>query len=594
MIDSRFTAFTLAACFACGAMLCCAARPIRAAEEPDNGVAAAPPEPAPAPADPQRSEEDKRVEAMEQEAQRLSVESDLHEKRKARELAGLRDEQERLLAEYELLIQRQKNELVRLQLENQKLAAESAVREARSQAELAALKQQVQKLRLESSLREARANQQRAEAKDEIATLNLGKNLRDARAQEQRADAADELARVTLESELREAHRLGEHAGVEAQVAGLNLQMQLRQAKTQEQRADVNDELAQITLENNLRKARRTREQAEVDAEVAELNLQIRLREARSKNELSQIRDEIAKLNLERELEAARTEAAQAQYDTEIAQMTADVKLRDQNEKWKSEVNRKLSYLKEPLQDGVLTISDRRIPLNDVIIEGTADYVTRRIHYFNNKSSEYPIFIVINKCYGGSVMEGYRIVEAMKASKAPVYVVVKSFAASMAAVITTLADKSYAYPNAIILQHQMSSYTWGNLTDQKEQLKMLEEWSKRLLEPVAQKMGTTEAELTKQMYAHNTRGDWQEFADNAVKTKWVNQVVSEIREAGVTKQPTDAAPRPWFWFIFGESQDGKVVDRFEQRDAEGRRYVTLPRLSPYDFYYIYNPDNYYR
>ena len=32
----------------------------------------------------------------------------------------------------------------------------------------------------------------------------------------------------------------------------------------------------------------------------------------------------------------------------------------------------------------------------------------------------------------------------------------------------------------------------------------------------------------------------------------------------------------------------------EQLNADGERFYRLPRLVPYDFYYLYNPDNYYR
>ena len=50
------------------------------------------------------------------------------------------------------------------------------------------------------------------------------------------------------------------------------------------------------------------------------------------------------------------------------------------------------------------------------------------------------IFIVIDTSPRGSVMAGYRILKAMESSDAPVHVVVKSFAASMAAAITTLGE----------------------------------------------------------------------------------------------------------------------------------------------------------
>src|SRR5260221_13390772 len=114
--------------------------------------------------------------------------------------------------------------------------------------------------------------------------------------------------------------------------------------------------------------------------------------------------------------------------------------------------------------NGVLSISDRRIALNGVITSETANRVTERINYFNNQNREFPIFIVIDDSPGGSVAAGYKILKTMSGRHAPVYVVVKSFAASIAAGITTMATKSFAYPKPIILHHHLSGRTCGNLT----------------------------------------------------------------------------------------------------------------------------------
>lgn len=283
-------------------------------------------------------------------------------------------------------------------------------------------------------------------------------------------------------------------------------------------------------------------------------------------------------------LRISKLKLKEAQRHALLNKLRTDIAIRQHEEKWKKAVNRNQSYTMNPFRQGILYISDRRIPMNGPIITGVADYVTRRIHYFNNKSSRYPIFIVIDRCPGGSVMEGYRIVKAMQASKAPVYVVVKSFAASMAAVITTLAKRSFAYPNAVILHHQMSTINWGNMTELREQLKMAEEWERRLHRPVAKKMGIAVQQFVKTMYSKNSRGDWEEFADNAVKLKWVDNIVKEIKETSVRKEPKDKPPKRFFFFLQAK----------EKRDPQGRRYIELPRLCPYDFYYIYNPDKYYR
>ncbi len=270
--------------------------------------------------------------------------------------------------------------------------------------------------------------------------------------------------------------------------------------------------------------------------------------------------------------------------DHKTVAIKADLELRGKKDELKKAVDRDPAYDPEPFKDGVLTITDRRIQLNGPILLGTAEFVNERIDYFNNKDPKLPIFLVIDRSPGGSVMEGYRIVKAIRESKAPVHVVVKSFAASMAAVITTLAPRSYAYPNAIILHHQILSFMFGNLTQQKEQLEVLKEWYKRLAEPVAKKSGYSLDAFTKEMYKRNSDGDWEEFADEAQRLKWVDHVVREVRETGTLKEPEDRRKK-----AIEEYYGGK-----EESDPTGNRFMRLPRLQPYDAYWIYNRDGYYR
>ena len=254
-------------------------------------------------------------------------------------------------------------------------------------------------------------------------------------------------------------------------------------------------------------------------------------------------------------------------------------------------------YLENPHQDNKLIISDRRIALNGPIVARTADEIADRLDYFNNKDAKLPIFIVIDNSPGGSVMAGYKILRAMDGSKAPVYVVVKQFAASMAACITTLADKSFAYPNAQILHHQISSASFGNLTQQRESLKEIEDWWQRLAGPIATKMGVGLDDLIKQMYAKTSSGDWTEFADNAQKLKWVDVIVNEIQETGVLKhpdlQPKEERPaRTMIPIIPGHSSEAPQMA--ECLDDKGRPFMMLPRPNPKDVYYLFNPDGYYR
>ena len=183
----------------------------------------------------------------------------------------------------------------------------------------------------------------------------------------------------------------------------------------------------------------------------------------------------------------------QTEWNMQTAKLEAEIKALETEKKRDAYANAKPIYLANPLQDdGTLIISDRRIEMNGPLTYDTADYITARINYFNNKENNNPIFIVIDASPGGSVMAGYRILKAMEGSQAPVYVVVKSFAASMAASICTLAERSFAYPNAIILHHQISTtitYTNLNLTEQKEFYEESQEWWRRLAKPISAKMG---------------------------------------------------------------------------------------------------------
>ena len=368
----------------------------------------------------------------------------------------------------------------------------------------------------------------------------------------------------------------------------------------------------ELSLARNKWETEQAGQQTEIDKLIRQTELlarQLQLAETERKveneNALSELRGEVEKLKLENELGAAQIAAKQreiliqdaevqlrqkellvekAELEMTLAKLSSEIQVRDKQDEWRSRVNRDIAYTKEPFQDGVLTISDRRIPLNGVITMDTADFVTERIDFFNNQNQEFPIFIVVDRSPGGSVMAGYKILKAMEGSPSPVYVVVKSFAASMAAGITTMAEKSFAYPNAIILHHQVLTLQFGNLTQQREQLSDLQQWWERVATPIAAKMGISLDEFIKQMYEARSTGDWMEFADSAQKLKWVDHIVETIREESIIKDPDLAKT--------GTLNPRVPLD--EQMGDDGRRFVPLPRLDPVDAYYLYNPDDYFR
>ena len=298
-------------------------------------------------------------------------------------------------------------------------------------------------------------------------------------------------------------------------------------------------------------------------------------------------------------LQKARLAAKLDESKSEKEQLDMALTIETAREKMEDRVLGDEDYPLEPFKDGVLRISPRRIELNGPIMSGAADYICQRIHYFNNKSAK-PIFIIIDSSPGGSVVEGFQIVQAIQNSKAPIHVVVKRYAASMAACITTLADHSYCYPNAIVLHHQASTVMYGNGRDIKDQVRQLEEISDRLLGPVAAKQGMDIDDFVDLMYEERTSGDWDVFGEEAVERKWVDHIVTSIREEGLRKRP-GGMRIPSALIRLGSEHPGPTgyLERYEvnlpeEVDEKGKRFVRLPRLSPVDAWMIYNPDNYYR
>jgi ATP-dependent Clp protease, protease subunit len=363
-----------------------------------------------------------------------------------------------------------------------------------------------------------------------------------------------------------------------------------------------------LAAENKLEAERLTKETNALRAEITRLKMERELLTEKQALETvkrqTALREELAKLDAEKDRYLQENEVAKARAEKlsnelksvqteaaiEITRLQNEIARIETGEKREVYADSKPVYLKNPLrEDGTLVISDRRIPLNGMITPATADFITSRIQYWNNKDRELPIFIVIDSSPGGSVMAGYRILKAMESSDAPVHVVVKSFAASMAAGIATLARESYAYPNAVILHHQISLLTFGqlNLTQQREMHEESQRWWVRLGTPIAQKMGITAEEFIKRMYQSSSSGDWTEFGTDAQKLKWVNHIVQGIDETSVVKDPD--APS-------GSSAPSapKTAALAEEIDSNGKPFAWLPRLDPKDVYFIYNPDGYYR
>lgn len=328
------------------------------------------------------------------------------------------------------------------------------------------------------------------------------------------------------------------------------------------------DELRRLEAEAALRAARAEAASAADDAERATLAREAGLAAAKAAAADADGSAARAAAEAELRLTQAASALALAKADANVALLQAR---RRAAEVAPGAVERPL----EPFKDGVLRISDRRIEFNGRVDQALADRVCAEIAFHNNQDPAAPIFLVIDNSPGGSVMAGYQVLRAMETSRAPVHVVVKSSAASMAAVIATLAERSYCFPGTILMHHQPSFGLQGNLRQLREQFDWSKVWCDRINRQVAAKVGLSLDEFVRRMYAATVTGDWRVKGDEAVRLRWVGALVERIQEDGVTELAQPARLIPTVTVV---------------RPATEASQDILPPALPGDAWLIYEPN----
>ncbi len=348
---------------------------------------------------------------------------------------------------------------------------------------------------------------------------------------------------------------------VEAEIVRTRLDLVESQRRQAKQASDL--EIKKLEVESRIRQLKTEAAGAMDDAEKSQLNLKTSI--ANIKASLASGEKDARRAEFEADVKLANVQAT-----VEYARLEKLGEIARLQKKVVETTSGKIEYPLEPLAEGVLRISDRRIPFNGIVDETLEKFVCNRIAFYNALDKTAPIFIVIERSPGGSVMSGYQILQAMESSQAPVYVVVKGYAASMAAIITTMAKRSYVYPQTVVLHHQASTSLSGNQTQLEQQLKWTKIWCERIFVKVANKMDITVDEFVAQMYVAVSTGDWKVLGTEAVKLKWVTHVVDRMTEEGVN----NTAAVPALGVIKPDGLNGATA---------------LNPLTPFDIWWIYDP-----
>lgn len=163
-------------------------------------------------------------------------------------------------------------------------------------------------------------------------------------------------------------------------------------------------------------------------------------------------------------------------------------------------------------------IADRRIFINSEIDETAVDVALHHIIEFNRQDKNIPveerkpIRIYINSP-GGTVPDGYGLIDSILHSKTPVYTINLAMAASMAFLIFIAGHKRYTMPHAEFLMHDGSTVSYGSATKVKDQI----EFESVQLEGMTKEYVINHTKIDKKLYDEKHRVEWYFLADEAKK-----------------------------------------------------------------------------
>lgn len=154
-------------------------------------------------------------------------------------------------------------------------------------------------------------------------------------------------------------------------------------------------------------------------------------------------------------------------------------------------------------------LADRKLFINDEIDGMVIDTVVYQIMRFNaqdkGKSVEdrVPIKLYINS-NGGSVTDGYGLIDAILTSKTPVYTINQAMCASMGFLIFIAGDKRYTMPHSEFLMHDGSNFAMGSTAKMKDRM----DFELGELENMTKEYIISRTKITEDLYKEKYRMEW--------------------------------------------------------------------------------------
>lgn len=85
-----------------------------------------------------------------------------------------------------------------------------------------------------------------------------------------------------------------------------------------------------------------------------------------------------------------------------------------------------------------------------------------------NCLDDIPIFIHISS-FGGLIFDAFTAIDVIQSCKVPVHTIIDGPTASAGTLISVVGNKRYMRPNAYMLIHQLSSISWGKMSELEDE-----------------------------------------------------------------------------------------------------------------------------
>lgn len=171
-------------------------------------------------------------------------------------------------------------------------------------------------------------------------------------------------------------------------------------------------------------------------------------------------------------------------------------------------------------------IKERRLYINCVIDEEIVSGIVFYILKYNREdkgkaiSDRKPIILYINSP-GGSVTDGYGLIDAMLASKTPVYTVNQALCASMGFLIFLAGDKRFSMMRSEFLMHD--GFTGG--ADSTAKMRDRMDFESQQMEPMTKQYVLSRSTITDELYDEKYRVEWYMLPEEAKQHGIVTHIV---------------------------------------------------------------------